>query len=194
VKAQEIGSIVLTAVDATAESIRSMHESSAEIQKILKVIEEIAFQTNILALNAAVEAARAGETGMGFAVVADEVRNLAQRAAEAARQSVDPVTRSSANAQEGLQRVARLKTAFQSSQEIQASFAAFADGVGSGSQRQAAEITSLCEALRQMNSAIQKTAASAEQSAQSGSEMSAQAESFDSLAVRLREMVGGSVE
>ncbi len=193
-KAQEIGSIVLTAVDATAESIRSMHESSAEIQKILKVIEEIAFQTNILALNAAVEAARAGETGMGFAVVADEVRNLAQRAADAARQSVDPVTRSSANAQEGLQRVARLKTAFQSSQEIQASFAAFAEGVDSGSQRQVAEITSLCEILRQMNSAIQKTAASAEQSAQSGNEMSAQAESFDSLAVRLREMVGGSVE
>jgi methyl-accepting chemotaxis protein len=194
VKAQEIGSMVLTAVDATAESIRSMHQSSAEIQKILKVIEEIAFQTNILALNAAVEAARAGETGMGFAVVADEVRNLAQRAAAAARQSVDPVTRSSANAQEGLQRVARLKTAFQSSQEIQASFAAFTEGVDSGSQRQAAEITSLCEILRQMNSAIQKTAASAEQSAQSGNEMSAQAESFDSLAVRLREMVGGSVE
>ncbi len=189
-KASEIECHVLAAVEATAESIRSMHQSANEIEKILKVIEEIAFQTNILALNAAVEAARAGDAGLGFAVVADEVRNLAQRSAAAAKESGDRVMRSSANAQDGLERVARLKSAVGSSEEIRKSLGSFALGIAASSRNQGAAIADLSAILRQMDDAIETTAASAEESATAVEQMSSQAQAFDGLAARLQEMVG----
>ena len=92
---------VNTSLDRMVEQMREIGNSSNKIARIIKVIDEIAFQTNILALNAAVEAARAGEAGLGFAVVADEVRNLAQRCAQAARDTAGLIEDSIATSRDG---------------------------------------------------------------------------------------------
>src|SRR2546425_3853079 len=93
-------------------SMHSIQESSQKVAKIIKTIDEIAFQTNILALNAAVEAARAGEAGMGFAVVADEVRNLAQRSAQAAKDTAALIEEAINSAGEGSQKVEQVAHGF----------------------------------------------------------------------------------
>jgi methyl-accepting chemotaxis protein len=176
------------------EMVQSMQEitgSSDKISKIIKVIDEIAFQTNILALNAAVEAARAGEAGMGFAVVADEVRSLAQRSAQAAKDTAALIEESIAKSNEGSQRLEHVTQVIRAITESTAKVKTLVDEVNLGSQEQARGIEHISKSIAEMDRVTQSNAASAEQSASASQEMSAQAEALQNIARELRTLVGG---
>jgi methyl-accepting chemotaxis protein/methyl-accepting chemotaxis protein-1 (serine sensor receptor) len=182
-----------------AETNRSLEEmvvamgeiddSSGKIAKIIKVIDEIAFQTNILALNAAVEAARAGEAGMGFAVVADEVRNLAQRCAEAAKNTAALIEESIAKSRKGKEKVDLVARAIQSITAESADIRGLVDEVKVGSQEQARGIDQIGKAISQMEQVTQTTAASAEESAAAAEELTAQSEALRGVVEQLSVLV-----
>src|SRR5579862_6160682 len=123
-----------------------INTQSGKISKIIKVIDENAFQTNILTLNAAVEAARAGEAGMGFAVVADEVRNLAQRCAQAAKDTAELIEESIAKSNGGQATVDQVATAIRSITVESAKVKTLVDEVNLGSQEQARGIEQISKA------------------------------------------------
>lgn len=177
------------------EMVQSMQEitgSSDKISKIIKVIDEIAFQTNILALNAAVEAARAGEAGMGFAVVADEVRSLAQRSAQAAKDTASLIEESIAKSNEGSQRLEHVAQVIHAITESAAKVKTLVDEVNLGSREQARGIEQISKSIAEMDRVTQSNAASAEESASASEQMSAQAEALQNIAKELRALVGGS--
>jgi methyl-accepting chemotaxis protein len=176
-------------------SMQQIIGSSGKISKIIKVIDEIAFQTNILALNAAVEAARAGAAGMGFAVVADEVRNLAQRCAAAARDTAGLIEESIATSNGGKAKLANVVEAIQSITSSSGKLKQLVSEVDQGSREQSRSIEQISSAITQMDRVTQNTAANAEESASASTEMNTQAEAMKSLVERLQSMVGaGTVE
>ena len=175
------------------QMVEAMGEISAEsdkISKIIKVIDEIAFQTNILALNAAVEAARAGEAGMGFAVVADEVRNLAQRSAQAARDTASLIEGSIAKSNHGKTKVDHVTAAVREITESATRVKMLIDEVNLGSQEQSRGIEQVAKAIVQMENLTQTTAASAEESASAAAELKAQSGVMQEIVGALTALVG----
>ncbi|WP_213806148.1 methyl-accepting chemotaxis protein [Granulicella sp. dw_53] len=184
--------------EQTNESLQQMvvamddiASSSQKISKIIKVIDEIAFQTNILALNAAVEAARAGDAGMGFAVVADEVRNLAQRCAQAARDTSMLIEDSIGKSDGGKAKVDQVAGAIRSITSESAKMKILIDEINLASVEQARGIDHIARSISQIEQVTQSSAAGAEQSAGAAHELSAQAKTMQEVVERLTMMVDG---
>jgi methyl-accepting chemotaxis protein len=170
-------------------AMNDLSESSSKIAKIIKVIDEIAFQTNILALNAAVEAARAGEAGMGFAVVAEEVRNLAQRSAQAAKDTAALIEDSIAKTSSSKHKVDQVAVTMRAITEESGRIKILIDGVSQGSEEQSRGIEQIGKAITQIEKVTQNAAANSEESAAAAEELSAQSETLRELISQLRSMV-----
>ncbi len=187
--AAEKGSANMRQMD---EAVADIQAASGNIAKIIKAIDEIAFQTNILALNAAVEAARAGEAGAGFAVVADEVRNLAQRSAQAAKETAEKIEDSIQKSTRGVTISAQVTESLNTIVEKARRVDDLVKQIADTSVEQNRGINQVSGAIAQIDQMTQENARSADESAASAEELNREAEILLSLSEELRQMVKGS--
>ncbi len=187
--AAEKGNEDMAAMGQAMDAIKS---SSSDIAKIIKTIDEIAFQTNILALNAAVEAARAGEAGAGFAVVAEEVRALAQRSATAAKETAVKIEDSIAKSEHGGAVSTKVAESLGAIVEKARRVDEIVGEIATASHEQTQGITQINSAVGQMDKVTQSNAANAEETAAAAEELNAQSASMKQTVADLRELVNGA--
>lgn len=173
-------------------SMSEIKKSSDQIAKIIKVIDDIAFQTNILALNAAVEAARAGDAGMGFAVVAEEVRNLAQRSAQAAKDTASIIESNITLSENGVNVAKKVGESLAEITVQAKKVNELMDEIAAASQEQSQGISQINKAISQMEAVTQQNAANAEESASASEELNAQAENLREIVQQLVVLVDGN--
>ncbi|HQJ07273.1 MAG TPA: methyl-accepting chemotaxis protein, partial [Spirochaetota bacterium] len=169
-------------------------DNSKKIVRIIKVIDDIAFQTNILALNAAVEAARAGDAGRGFAVVADQVKSLAQKSADAAKETAELIEKAIDSVNKG-EELGKSVSEFQNeSKQMTDKVLVLIEEVNTASKEQLKGINQITQAVGQVNSVVQQTASSAEESAAASEELLSQAESLDKIVDNVTIFIKGKLE
>lgn len=163
------------------DAVQEINKSTSEITNIIKVIEDIAYQTNLLALNAAVEAARAGEQGKGFAVVADEVRSLATRSSEAASKSKSIISHASEKATEGVTTAQHTREMLEKISAGVNSMASLMKEISEASNNQLEGIETVNRNLGQINMVVQQNSAISEESAAASQEMNAQSQRLENI-------------
>lgn len=181
-----------TSMGRMTEAIMMIKDSSDKTATIIKTIDEIAFQTNLLALNAAVEAARAGDAGKGFAVVAEEVRNLAQRSAEAARNTAELIDQSQARANDGVGMTQEVSKVLDSIFESSGRVSGLVGAVNKVNQEQSKNVLGISGAISQLDNLTQANAASAEETASASEELNGQACELNTMVRTLKEIIEGS--
>ncbi len=175
-------------------AIKDITDNSRQIERIIKVIDDIAFQTNILALNAAVEAARAGDAGRGFAVVADQVKNLAQKSAEAAKETAGLIATAIESVQKGEDLGQLVTKNTKDAGDLMGKVTQLMDEVARASQEQLKGANQVTKAVGQINSVVQNTASTSEETAAAGEELLSQAENLKGVVVDLNNVINGEKE
>ncbi len=187
-KAQQLGVVSGSHVETSNQKMTDMQgameeitEKSKEISKIIKTIDDIAFQTNILSLNAAIEAARAGEAGKGFAVVADEVGNLAKKSQEAAQNTSLLIEETIGAVQKGAKFTEETAEALHSVSESTNQVNDLIGEISKASEEESAGVSRLSDGLQEISAVVQENSATAEESAATAEELSAQANLMNDL-------------
>ena len=173
-------------IDGLTEAMEKIQVSSDQIGKIIKTVQNIAFQTNILALNAAVEAARAGEAGKGFSVVADEVRNLASKSEQASKEVAKMISEMAQAVQQGSEITDNTRKTMLSIVEDTKEIISSVDSISGASQKQSEEIKDITRNMEQISSVVQMNSATAEESAAASEQLSSQAEEMRKLMGKFR--------